>query len=162
MFGWPEILPVLHLSNSKIPETQKILSGVSTEPEYVGKEFASKCHRGSREVEDVAVTAEVEVGAVIVDPLAEVVVVNVEVAQEAEAEKGAVPDGPHRIGQCRGVEVGRLLLLEDEDLARPPARIKTDAASEVNLNYLGDAQCFILLPLIWHASSKCIISSCFF
>merc|ERR1712156_462583 len=92
-----------------------------------------------------------EVGAVIVDPLAEVVVVNVEVAQEAEAEKGAVPDGPHRIGQCRGVE-----------LARPPARIKTDAASEVNLNYLGDAQCFILLPLIWHASSKCIISSCFF
>ena len=42
------------------------------------KEFASKCHRGSREVEDVAVTAEVEVGAVIVDPLAEVVVVNVE------------------------------------------------------------------------------------
>ena len=87
---------------------------------------------------------------------------NFSVAQEAEAEKGAVPDGPHRIGQCRGVEVGRLLLLEDEDLARPPARIKTDAASEVNLNYLGDAQCFILLPLIWHASSKCIISSCFF
>lgn len=163
MFGWHAILPVLHLLNSKIPETQRIRSGVWTEPEYVGKEFAWKCPRGSREVEVAAVTAEVEVVAEIADQLAEVVVVNVEVAQEAEAENGVVPDVPHRIGQCRGVEVGLLLLQEDEDLDRPPARIKTDAASEVNLNYLGDAQCFFkLLPLIWHASNKCIISSCFF
>merc|ERR1712018_801935 len=105
---------VLHLLNSKIPETQRIRSGVWTEPEYVGKEFAWKCPRGSREVEVAAVTAEVEVVAEIADQLAEVVVVNVEVAQEAEAVNGVVPDVPHRIGQCRGVEVGLLLLQEDD------------------------------------------------
>merc|ERR1712008_185429 len=117
-FGWPAILQVLHLWNSKILEMPKIRSEVSTEPEFVGKEFKSKCPLDNNEVEDVAVVAEVVVG--IADPsvvVVEIVVaVDAEAAPEAVAGNVVVPDVLPLIDQCRGVAVGQLPHLKDAEV----------------------------------------------
>jgi len=122
----------------------KIRSVVSTEPEFVGKEFKSKCPLDNNEVEDVVVVAAAE--AVVAEAVAEiadpsVVVVGIVVAVDAEAAPEAVagnvvvPDVLPLIDQCRGVAVGQLPhLKDDEGLAQPLVRIKADA--EVNLNTL--------------------------
>lgn len=141
--------------NSKILETPKIRSEVSTEPEFVGKEFKLKCPLDNNEVEDVvaaAVVAAAEVAVGIADPsvvdVVTVVAVDAEAAPEAVAGNVVGLDDLPLTDQCRGVAVGQLPHPEDEGLAQPLVRIKTEA--EVNLKTI------LWFLFFWHA--KCILS----
>lgn len=121
----------------------------------MGKEFKLKCPLDNNEVEDVVAAAVVAEAAVVVgiaDPsvvdVVTVVAVDAEAAPEAVAGNVVGLDDLPLTDQCRGVAVGQLPHPEDEGLAQPLVRIKTEA--EVNLKTI------LWFFFFWHA--KCILS----